>query len=317
MNTSDAGSRQRGEDGPLWEIVGEQHGVITRGQLLELGIGPSAVAWRLQSGRLHAIQRGVYAVGRPDLSRHGRWTAAVMSCGPHAVLSHRSAAALYEIVDGPVPFEVTVPLQVFRVRPGVRVYRRALEADECVTVEGVRVTTVARTLIDLAQIVTGDRLEAAINAADKRDLVDPEALRSAIESYKGRRGVRLLRQILDRNTFALTDSQLEREFLPLARSVGLGQPRTGVRLDGFKVDFFWPELGLVVETDGLRYHRTPGAQARDRLRDQAHAAAGLTTLRFTHAQVRYERDHVRRTLATVARRLVSTNSMKPSLRQVA
>jgi hypothetical protein len=146
-----------------------------------------------------------------------------------------------------------------------------------VTIEGIRVTTVTRTLIDLAQIVTGKRLEAAINAADKRDLVDPETLRSALDRYAGRRGVRLLRQILDRGTFALTDSQREREFLPIARSAGLGQPRTGMRLNGFKVDFFWPELGLVVETDGLRYHRTPAAQARDRLRDQAHAAAGLTT----------------------------------------
>ena len=109
--------------------------------------------------------------------------------------------------------------------------------------------------------------------------------------------------MLDRETFTLTDSQLEREFLPLARSAGLGQPRTGVQLNGFKVDFFWPDLGLVVETDGLRYHRTPAAQARDRLRDQAHAAAGLTTLRFTYAQVRHERDYVRRTLATIARRL--------------
>jgi len=313
MNSSDAGSRWRGEDDAFWKIVTEQHGVITRGQLLELGLGPEAVAWRLGSGRLHAIQRGVYAVGRPSLSRYGRWTAAVLSCGPHAALSHRSAAALYEIVDMPVPSEVTVPLRVFRVRPGVRVYRRALAADEFATVEGVRVTTVARTLIDLAQIVTAKRLVAAINAADKHDLVDPEALRSTLERYAGRRGVRLLRQVLDRETFALTDSQLEREFLPIARSVGLGQPRTGEHLNGFKVDFFWPELGLVVETDGLRYHRTPAAQARDRLRDQAHAAAGLTTLRFTHAQVRHERDHVRRTLATVARRLASGTQMQHSL----
>jgi very-short-patch-repair endonuclease len=113
----------------------------------------------------------------------------------------------------------------------------------------------------------------------------------------------MLRQLLDRRTFTLTDSELERRFLPLARAAGFGQPRTGEQLNGFKVDFFWPELGLVVETDGLRYHRTPAAQARDRLRDQAHAAAGLTTLRFTHAQVRYEPRHVRETLAAVARRI--------------
>jgi very-short-patch-repair endonuclease len=112
----------------------------------------------------------------------------------------------------------------------------------------------------------------------------------------------VLREVLDRRTFTLTDSELERRFLPIARSDGLPPPRTGHYLNGFKVDFFWPELGLVVETDGLRYHRTPAQQSRDRLRDQAHTAAGLTPLRFTHAQVRFEPRHVRATLEAAARR---------------
>jgi len=101
----------------------------------------------------------------------------------------------------------------------------------------------------------------------------------------------------------MTDSELERRFLPLVDQAGLPRPLTQQRLNGFKVDFFWPGLGLVIETDGLRYHRTPAEQARDRLRDQTHTAAGLTQLRFTHAQVRYEAAHVRRTLAAIAHRL--------------
>ncbi len=101
----------------------------------------------------------------------------------------------------------------------------------------------------------------------------------------------------------MTDSELERQFLPLARAAGLPLPLTQQPLNGFRVDFYWPDLGLVVETDGLRYHRTPSQQARDRLRDQAHAAVGLTPLRFTHAQVRFEPNHVRDTLAAVASRL--------------
>jgi very-short-patch-repair endonuclease len=113
----------------------------------------------------------------------------------------------------------------------------------------------------------------------------------------------ILGRLLDRHTFTLTDSQLERRFLPIARRVGLSRPKTGFVVNGFKVDFYWPELGLVIETDGLRYHRTPAQQARDRLRDQTHGAAGLTTLRFTHAQVAFDRDHVGETLAAVARRL--------------
>ena len=115
-------------------------------------------------------------------------------------------------------------------------------------------------------------------------------------------------ELLDRNTFLLTDSELERRFIPIARRAGLREPFTGAIVSGFKVDFYWPDLGLVVETDGLRYHRTPAAQARDRLRDQAHAAAGITPLRFTHAQVRYEPGRVEEILRAVARQSTSSTS---------
>lgn len=109
--------------------------------------------------------------------------------------------------------------------------------------------------------------------------------------------------MLDRRTFTLTRSQLERRFLPIAREAGLPKPQTCTRVNGFEVDFYWPDLKLVVETDGLRYHRTPSQQSRDRLRDQAHTAAGLTQLRFTHEQVRDDPGHVRRMLAATTRRL--------------
>ncbi|MGH2589894.1 MAG: endonuclease domain-containing protein [Actinomycetota bacterium] len=118
-----------------------------------------------------------------------------------------------------------------------------------------------------------------------------------------RPGIANLRATLDRRTFTLTDSELERRFLPLARRAGLPPPQTRQRVNGFRVDFYWPRLGLIVETDGLRYHRTPAQQARDRLRDQVHAAAGLTCLRFTRAQVRFEPGHVQATLSIVAGRL--------------
>jgi very-short-patch-repair endonuclease len=108
-----------------------------------------------------------------------------------------------------------------------------------------------------------------------------------------------LRALLDRRTFRLTDSELESRFLRIVDSAGFPRPLTRQRLNGFRVDFFWPDLALVVETDGLRYHRTPAQQGRDKVRDQAHAAAGLFPLRFTHEQVRYEPDYVRRTLEGV------------------
>ena len=180
--------------------------------------------------------------------------------------------------------------------------RRSLVSADVVERDQIPVTAPVLTLVELAGIGYA-RLEQAVNEADRLDLIDPEGLRVALEPYSGRRGVRRLRSLLDRRTFRLTDSELERLFLPLAAQAGLPLPLTRENLNGFRVDFLWPELRLVVETDGLRYHRTPAQQARDRLRDQAHLAAGFTPLRFTHAQVRYEADHVRSTLRRVARRL--------------
>ena len=191
--------------------------------------------------------------------------------------------------------------------------RRAhLGPDDITRYRNIPLTQPIPTLVDLAVRLPASQLEAAVNEADKLDLVDPERLRSALDAMQGRRGAPALRNILDRLTFVLTDSELERRFLPIARRAGLSKPLTGQRLNGFKVDFYWPELGLVVETDGLRYHRTPAQQARDRKRDQAHALAGLTTLRFTHAQVRLEPDEVAATLAGVAQRLGGRQTTRPT-----
>ena len=160
-----------------------------------------------------------------------------------------------------------------------------------------------QTLIDLSLRLDRRGIERAINEADKYDLVHPPQLREALDQRQGEPGVARLRHILDRRTFRLTKEELERRFLPLARKAGLPTPLTGQCVNEFEVDFYWPELGLVVETDGLRYHRTPAEQARDRLRDQEHTAAGLTQLRFTHEQVRYEPEHVLAVLRATAERI--------------
>jgi very-short-patch-repair endonuclease len=181
--------------------------------------------------------------------------------------------------------------------------RSALAASDVCRHRGIPVTTPVRTLIDIATHVPSGELVAAINEADKLELVDADRLRSALDARAGQQGVGVLRQVLDRATFVLTDSELERRFLPIARRTGLPLPRTRCLVNGFRVDFYWPDLGLVVETDGLRYHRTPAQQARDRVRDQRHVAAGLTPLRFTHAQIRFEPRYVEATLRAVVRRL--------------
>lgn len=289
----------------MWKLAAEQHGVIARHQLLELGFSRWAIERRVANGRLHPAMRGIYAVGRPEITRYGRWMATVLCCGPEAALSHGSAAALWRIgSELPARIEVTVRGSSAHRRPGVRVYRRpSLRPDDFAVCHGIPVTNPVCTLVDLATRFDDGSLERAVNEADKHDLIDPETLREGLVRYRGQPGVARLRALLDRHTFRLTDSELERRFLRLVRSAGLPPPLTRQRVNGFKVDFHWPDLGLVVETDGLRYHRTPAQQARDRLRDQAHTAAGLTALRFTHAQVRFDAGRVRATLATVARRL--------------
>lgn len=256
------------------------------------------------------MARGVYAIGRPELTLYGRWMAAVLACGPSAALSHASAAALWGIhPESSALIEVAVPVASERRCPGVRIHRReSLGLADVTRHRGIPVTNLALTLIDLARSLDPARLERAVNEADRLDLIDPRSLRAALDAYAGRPGVARLRELLDRRTFRLTDSDLERLFLPLVAQAGLTLPLTRQRLNGFRVDFFWPDLGLVVETDGLRYHRTPAQQARDHVRDQVHLAAGFTSLRFTHAQVRYEAEHVRSTLQAVARRLVAEST---------
>ena len=289
----------------LWSLAERQHGVVSHAQLIDLGFHPQAIKHRIANGRLHPLRRGVYAVGRPRVTQHGRWIAAVLSCGPDAVLSHGTAAALWEIGDqkrGSI--EVSVSTRGGRRRADLVIHRRAaLLADDVTRQNGIPVTAPVRTMVDIACRLSRRQLEKAIKEADVRGLVDPETLRYALGGMRGQRGVSVLREILDRHRFVLTDTELERRFVPIARRAGLPVPQTQAVVNGFRVDFYWPDLRLVVETDGLRYHRTPVQQATDRVRDQAHTAAGLTPLRFTHAQVAYEPRHVERTLRAILRRL--------------
>jgi very-short-patch-repair endonuclease len=291
----------------VWRLARNQHGVVSRAQLLELGVGPKAIKHRITTGRLHPVWRGVYAVGRPHLTIRGRWMAAILTCGPDAVLSHASAAALWAIraqrAASKLPVDISVSTEVRRRRKGIRLHRRSLGKRDVTRRDGIPVTSPARTLIDLATLLGREPLEAAVNEADKLGLIDPERLRVVVNDHAGVDGVALLREVLDRRTFQLTDSELERRFLRIVRRAGLPPPTTRRRVNAFRVDFHWPDLGLIVESDGLRYHRTPAQQARDRIRDQKHMAAGLTPLRFTDAQIRFEPGYVAETLAAVVTRL--------------
>jgi very-short-patch-repair endonuclease len=270
-----------------------------------------AILHRISVGRLHPLWWGVYAVGRPEVGERGRWMGAVLSCGSAALLSHRSAAALWGFrFPHTTTIEVVVPASASRrPRRGVEVHRRVdLTAANRRRVDGIPVTDPVSTLVDLASCLNGERLERAVNEANRLDLVDPEELRAALGSLRVRPGLARLRSLLDRDVFELTDSVLEGRFLRLAREVGLAPPETQAQVNGYRVDFYWPFLGLIVETDGLRYHRTAAQQAKDRHRDQVHVAAGLTTLRFTARQLRFDRGRVCATLAAVAERLARSDA---------
>jgi predicted transcriptional regulator of viral defense system len=289
-----------------WDLVRRQHGVIARFQLLALGFTRAEIEHRLAVGRLHCLLRGVYAVGRRELSEHGLWMAAVLSCGPGAVLSHEAAGALWRIREAR-RIEVTVP--GYRRRPGVTVHRRTLRPEDMTTRDGVPVTTPAATLVDLATRLGDSALERAVNQADQLDLIDPEKLRADLDHVgRRRRGAARLRRLLDRYTFSFTRSELEQALIPIALAVGLPMPLTCVIVNGYEVDFYWPDLGLVVEADSLRYHRTAAKQTRDLERDQAHARAGLTCIRFSHAQIKYDPEYVRNTLAAVVSRLTASHA---------
>lgn len=233
--------------------------------------------------------------------------AAILACGGSrvALLSHSSAAALFGIdVERRAAIEVTrLSTVVIRV-PGIKVYRRAGLGEGSVALhEGIPVTSPVQTLIDLAARHEQRTVERFVNEADRLRLVRTDDLRQALDRHPGERGVGRLRAILDRRTFRYTRSELERAFLPLVRQAGLPLPRTSVQVNGHEVDFHFPTLGLVIETDGLTYHRTPSQQAKDLERDQDHSAAGTHPLRFSHAQIKGEPDRVLRTLRATASRL--------------
>jgi very-short-patch-repair endonuclease/predicted transcriptional regulator of viral defense system len=286
-----------------WRLARRQHGVLTRRDLHALGFGEGAIRHRLATGRLHQVGRGVYAVGRSELTREGRWMAAVLACGADAVLSHGSAAALWGIGAEWHLIEVSVRHRSWPRRGGLKVRSRPALPDQDITLHrGIPVTTVARTILDQAATPISDAsLERLVNEADVARGVDFDfrAMRGYCDRRAGEPGVRRLRSLLDPETFRLSDSELERRFRPLAIAAGLPQPLTKAIVNGYKVDFYWPDLGLVVETDSLRYHRNAIKQSRDLMRDQVHTAAGLRTLRFTHWQVAREPGHVEAILVRV------------------
>jgi very-short-patch-repair endonuclease len=294
-------------DREIARIARAQYGVVSRDQLIAAGLGRGAIARRLQGGRLHAVHRGVYAVGHLHLSREARWLAATLACGDGALLSHRDAAALWELRPPPASVRVHVTLSSRagrKPRSAITIHRpRAVHAGDRDEHRGIPVTAVPLTLIDLAEIVSSAALARAIEQADARDLLDMRAIAAALSRHPRRRGSAVVRAVFDTYVDAgLTRSDLEAILLALCDAHALARPRVNALVEGLEVDFLWPAERLVVETDSRRHHATRAAFERDRARDARLTVAGYRVVRFTDRQVLHEGADVARTLRALLSR---------------
>jgi very-short-patch-repair endonuclease/predicted transcriptional regulator of viral defense system len=276
-------------------LAERQHGVVTLHQLqLVGGFGRAAVAKRAAVGRLHRIHRGVYAVGRPHLTAHGRRMAAVLAYGPEAAVSHRSAAAIHGLRRDERPStDVCLPVTGASSRPGIDVHTTTtLQAQDTTIVHGIPCTTVARTLVDLGGVVPRRVVERAVDQAEVLRVFDLRAIEDVLARAGPRRGAGVLRAVLaDLAEPALTDRELEERFLALCRTASLPSPAVNAWITlgqgvAYRADFLWRAEKLIAEADGRDVHSTRKAFEHDRLRDRRLALAGYTVVRFTWRQVR-------------------------------
>jgi predicted transcriptional regulator of viral defense system len=271
----------RPREAQIAELADCQYGIVARGQLKALGLSEGAIDARLTQGRLHRVHRGVYAVGHSRLGARGRWLAAVLTCGHGAVLSHRSAAALWGLGwSGAAHIDVTGS---GRGQVGIRIHRsRGLHQEDRSTRDSIPVTSLARTLLDLASSVPQRQLERALEQADRLDMLDMVEVDALLDRTSGHHGIGpLTARLADYRPTLETRSELELAFLALCREAGLPMPAVNVWVAEYEVDAFWAAEGVIVELDGYEFHRTRAAFERDRARDAALQLAGYRVLRVT------------------------------------
>ena len=269
------------------EIARRQHGVIAYRQLREAGLTAGSIRHRVRSGRLHPLHRGVFLVGSGLSYPRTREIAAVIALGPAAVVSHRTAAMLFGILRGDGgAVDVTVLGANRGSRPGIRSHRsRALGRGDTGTVDGIPVTSPARTLLDIAPLISRRELAWAYNEALIQDLTTPQAIRALLDRTHGHPGSRSLEAICENAAPQRTAGELERRVLDALRRARVAAPRTQVRLMGWEVDFYWPEHGLVLEADGYKFHHAPQSWRRDRRKQADLENHGLRVLRTDWEEV--------------------------------
>lgn len=290
-------------DGPgLAELAGAQHGVVSTGQLLRLGHSRAGIRRAVLAGRLHRIHHSVYAVGHRNLSLHGRCMAGVLTCGPGAVLSHHSAAWAWGIARwSPVPIHATGPIARAGRLP-VQIHRaRRLAGEDRDVREGLPVTAVPRTMLDLAATVSADRLRRLLERCDEMRLLGFGEVGDLLERSRGHHGRGRLRDaVAFYRPTSFTRSRLEARFLELCLAAGLPQPRMNFVEAGYELDAYWPAVRFAVELDAFETHGSRAAFERDRERQEELLLAGITVTRLTAARLEREPE---RTIERIARLL--------------
>jgi very-short-patch-repair endonuclease len=307
--------RSREREREIAVLADRQHGVVGRDQLIRLGFEEGAIARRVAMGRLQEVRRGVYAPGRRRLSREGWWMAAVLASGPDAVLSHWSAAALWMIrPNSRSVVDVTDPVKS-RTWDGIRRHHKALPLDEVAVEEGIPVTTVPRTIFDLAATEQPEVIESLIREMEFLELRDPLSLRDLVRRYPRRRGVARVRLALDRikdEPEGRRRRGLEERFAPFLRDRDLQLPRFNdpilVAGQRYVVDCHWPDVKEIVELDGWQGHKTRTAFREDRARDRKLRVAGYHVTRLTWNQLEDEPEAVAADLRSLLTRPASASS---------
>lgn len=277
---------------PVVRAAAAQWGVVARWQLLEAGVTSGVIDYAMRTGRLRQVHWGVYMIGGAAVCIEALWMAAVLACGPGAALSHRDAAALHSLLLPPrrAVVDVTTPRRSGQGHEGIDLHRtRSLSSSSRTVVRTIPVTTVSRTLVDLAECSPDNHLRRAVDEADRAGCLSLRDLDARIAEVTGRHGLPRLQRLLDRHRpTGLTRSDLERRFLSFTAAVGLPPPLANQKIEGLEVDFHWPDLRLVVEVDGYEYHRTRARFEVDRSRDRRLTTAGWRVLRITDHAIEHE-----------------------------
>jgi len=272
-------------------VAARQQGVVSRGQLLALGLSAAAIGRRVAAGHLRPVCAGVYQVG-PIPAPNAKEMAAVLAAGPGAVLSHGSALRMWGVGKADIgrPIHVSVPDRWIRRRPGIVFHRSGLlDPSERAIQAGIPVTAPLRTLVDLAGTLGSHELGRAVAAVERGGLLKPADREKLDAHYRGRRGVVLLRTLLEAGSaHHFTRSEAERRFMELLRSAGLPPAHTNVAQGPFELDFFWPQLNVAVEVDGFAFHGSRAKFENDRRKDAWLLARGIQMVRVTWRQITRE-----------------------------